>query len=158
VALAPAIPITLTPIMDAAPSSVPEEGITALPPPAVPVADAAATGASVPTLSALTRRMAGGAEDAFREFHAAWFQRLFRYVFVLMRGNEAAACDVTQETLLRVVRHIRAFEGGTSSGAGSPAWPAAPPPTTAARSPATGACWRSSPANPAALPRSLSWI
>lgn len=107
--MAPAHAILLTPIMDAAPSSVPEEGITALPP--SPIADAAAAGVGAPALSALTRRMAGGAEDAFREFHAAWFQRLFRYVFVLMRGNEAAACDVTQETLLRVVRHIRVFEG-----------------------------------------------
>ncbi len=93
--------------MDAAPSSAPEEGITPLPPLAVSISEAAAES----SLPALTRRMAAGAEDAFREFHAAWFQRLFRYAFVLMRGDEAAACDVTQETLLRVVRHIRGFGG-----------------------------------------------
>lgn len=91
--------------MDAAPSRVPEEGVSPLPP--LPVTGAGA----VTSLPSLTRRMATGAEDAFREFHAAWFQRLFRYVFVLMRGDESAACDVTQETLLRVVRHIRGFDG-----------------------------------------------
>lgn len=64
------------------------------------------------SLRSLTRRMAEGSEAAFREFHTAWFQRLFRYVFVLMRGDEHAACDVTQETLLRVVRHVRVFECG----------------------------------------------
>lgn len=100
----------LTLIMDAAPGSVPEEGVSPLPPLALPVAGSAAE-AGVPSLRDLTRRMAAGAEDAFREFHAAWFQRLFRYVFVLMRGDESAACDVTQETLLRVVRHVRGFEG-----------------------------------------------
>jgi RNA polymerase sigma-70 factor (ECF subfamily) len=99
----------LTLIMDAAPSSAPEEGVSPLSP--LPVVVAATGGTSVPALAVLTRRMAAGAEDAFREFHAAWFQRLFRYVFVLMRGDEAAACDVTQETLLRVVRHVRGFEG-----------------------------------------------
>lgn len=64
------------------------------------------------SLRSLTGRMAEGSEPAFREFHAAWFERLFRYVFVLMRGDEHAARDVTQETLLRVVRHIRIFECG----------------------------------------------
>lgn len=93
--------------MDAS-SSLPDDRVPALsalpsvaPPP--PVAESA-------SLPSLTRRMAAGRDDAFREFHAAWFSRIFRYVFVLMRGDEHAACDVTQETLLRVVRHIRAFE------------------------------------------------
>lgn len=54
--------------------------------------------------------MAKGEEEAFREFHAAYFGRLFRYVLVLMRGDEHAARDVAQETLLRVVRHVRRFE------------------------------------------------
>lgn len=61
-------------------------------------------------LAALTARMARGEEEAFREFHSAWFHRLFRYVLVLMRGDEHAARDVAQETLLRVVRRIRCFE------------------------------------------------
>ena len=54
--------------------------------------------------------MAKGDEEAFREFHSAYFGRLFRYVLVLMRGDEHAARDVAQETLLRVVRHVRCFE------------------------------------------------
>ncbi len=53
--------------------------------------------------------MAGGEDAAFAEFHAAYFPRLFRYVLVLMRGDEHTARDVVQETLLRVVRHVRVF-------------------------------------------------
>jgi RNA polymerase sigma-70 factor (ECF subfamily) len=70
--------------------------------------DASRTGSS--PVSALTRRMAAAEESAFREFHSAWFGRLFRYVIVLMRGDEHAARDVAQETLLRVVRHARQFD------------------------------------------------
>jgi RNA polymerase sigma-70 factor (ECF subfamily) len=73
--------------------------------PAMPTDEAGDAG-----LAALTARMARGEEEAFREFHGAWFHRLFRYVLVLMRGDEHAACDVAQETLLRVVRRIRCFE------------------------------------------------
>jgi RNA polymerase sigma-70 factor (ECF subfamily) len=54
--------------------------------------------------------MGKGDEEAYREFHAAYFGRIFRYVLVLMRGDEHAARDVVQETLLRVVRHVRRFE------------------------------------------------
>jgi RNA polymerase sigma-70 factor (ECF subfamily) len=61
-------------------------------------------------VATLTRRMANGDEEAFREFHSAYFGRLFRYVLMLMRGDEQAALDVAQETLLRVVRHVRRFE------------------------------------------------
>jgi len=64
-------------------------------------------------LGGLTQRMAAGAEEAFREFHAAYFARLSRYVLVLMRADDDAARDVTQETLLRVVRHVRRFENET---------------------------------------------
>lgn len=73
--------------------------------PAMPTDEAGDAG-----LAALTARMARGEEEAFREFHGAWFHRLFRYVLVLMRGDEHAARDVAQETLLRVVRRIRCFE------------------------------------------------
>ena len=54
--------------------------------------------------------MAQGEEAAFTAFHAAYFPRLFRYALVLMRGDEHAARDVTQEALLRVVRYVRVFE------------------------------------------------
>lgn len=94
-------------IMDAS-RMLPDEGVPVLAPSltAPPKVELSETD----SLHSLTKRMAAGSEEAFREFHAAWFPRLFRYVFVLMRGDEHAACDVTQETLLRVVRHVRVFE------------------------------------------------
>lgn len=62
---------------------------------------------AVSPVAALTRRLAAGEEAAFAEFHAAWAARLFRYVRTLLRGDEHAARDVWQETLVRVVRHAR---------------------------------------------------
>ncbi len=53
--------------------------------------------------------MAAGDEEAFREFHANYFDRLLRYLFVVTRGDEQAARDALQETFLRIVRHIRPF-------------------------------------------------
>jgi RNA polymerase sigma-70 factor (ECF subfamily) len=69
-----------------------------------------AAGSGEAAIAGLTQRMAEGAEEAFREFHAEYFARLSRYVLVLMRADDEAARDVTQETLLRVVRHVRRFE------------------------------------------------
>lgn len=53
--------------------------------------------------------MAAGEEAAFREFHREWFARIFGYCLMVMRGDHHAAKDVSQETLLRVVRHVRRF-------------------------------------------------
>jgi len=53
--------------------------------------------------------MANGDEEAFHGFHDLYFDRLFRYLFVVTRGDEEAARDALQETFLRVVRHIRPF-------------------------------------------------
>ena len=61
-------------------------------------------------VAVLTQRMAAGEDAAFAEFHAAYFPRIFRYVLVLMRGDEHAAREVVQETLLRVARHVRRFD------------------------------------------------
>jgi RNA polymerase sigma factor (sigma-70 family) len=61
-------------------------------------------------ISLLTRRLAAGDEEAFREFHDAYFDRLFRYQLVMARGDEDAAHEALQETLLRVVRHARPFD------------------------------------------------
>jgi len=58
----------------------------------------------------LTAGLAAGDEAAFREFHAAYFDRLLRYLLVILQGDEAGARDALQETLLRVVRHARRFE------------------------------------------------
>jgi len=54
--------------------------------------------------------MARGDEAAFREFHAAYFDRLLRYLFVVTRGDDDAAREAIQETFTRVARHVRAFD------------------------------------------------
>ena len=61
-------------------------------------------------IAALTALMKDGDEAAFREFHEAYFHRLFRYLYVALNGDAVAAQDVLQETLLRVVRHVRRFD------------------------------------------------
>lgn len=68
----------------------------------------------VSSVATLTRGLAVGDEDSFRAFHAAYFDRLFRYHLVITRGDEHAAQEALQETLLRVVRHARRFEDAES--------------------------------------------
>lgn len=63
-------------------------------------------------VAGLTRRMAAGDEDAFTLFHERYSDRLFRYLFVLCRGDEPLARDLLQATLLKVVRSIRVFDEG----------------------------------------------
>jgi len=58
----------------------------------------------------LTRRLAAGDGDAFREFHRLYFDRLYRLLLVITRGQEHEAQEALQETLLRVVRYVRMFE------------------------------------------------
>lgn len=53
--------------------------------------------------------MARSEDAAYGQFHAAYFNRLSRYILVLMRGDGTAAADVMQECMLRVVRNIRQF-------------------------------------------------
>lgn len=67
-------------------------------------------GESLSAMARLTARLAAGDETAFREFHAAYFDRLLRYLLVILQGDEAGARDALQETLLRVTRHARRFE------------------------------------------------
>ena len=59
------------------------------------------------SVTELTRRMGTGDDAAFTEFHRRYFNRMFRYAFVLCRGNEANAQEVVQEALLRVVRYVK---------------------------------------------------
>lgn len=54
--------------------------------------------------------MAENDETAFREFHALWCGRLWRYLVVATAGDEHAARDALAATLLKVVRHIRIFD------------------------------------------------
>jgi RNA polymerase sigma-70 factor (ECF subfamily) len=57
----------------------------------------------------LTRRMSAGDEAAYRQFYDAYYHRLSRYLLVVATGNEEAAAEALESTLLRVVRHIRVF-------------------------------------------------
>jgi RNA polymerase sigma-70 factor (ECF subfamily) len=61
-------------------------------------------------ISRLTTALAVGDEEAFREFHGAYFDRLLRYLIVVTRGDEEAARDALQETFTRIVRHARRFD------------------------------------------------
>jgi RNA polymerase sigma-70 factor, ECF subfamily len=66
--------------------------------------------AAASDIAALTARMARGDEEAFRTFHAAYFSRLLRYLFVVAQGDEEIAREALQSTLLRVARHVRRIE------------------------------------------------
>lgn len=46
---------------------------------------------------------------AWRTFYEAYFGRLWRYLLVVAAGNEDAARETLQATLVRVVRHIKVF-------------------------------------------------
>jgi RNA polymerase sigma-70 factor, ECF subfamily len=61
-------------------------------------------------IAALTGRMVRGDEAAWRDFYELYFNRLLRYLLVLVRGHEEAAREALQLTLLRVVKHVRKFD------------------------------------------------
>jgi RNA polymerase sigma-70 factor (ECF subfamily) len=61
-------------------------------------------------IAALTTGIRAGNENAFREFHRLYFDRIYQFLLVVARGNEDEARDALQETLLRVVRHVRKFD------------------------------------------------
>jgi RNA polymerase sigma-70 factor (ECF subfamily) len=64
----------------------------------------------VTDIPALTAGIRAGNEEAFRQFHALYFDRLYQFQLIVARGNEDEARDALQETLLRVVRYARRFE------------------------------------------------
>jgi RNA polymerase sigma-70 factor (ECF subfamily) len=53
--------------------------------------------------------MVEGDEMAYRIFHEAYVDRLWRYLLVVTAGNEDAAREALQSGLVRVVRHIKVF-------------------------------------------------
>ena len=61
-------------------------------------------------ISQLTAQMVKGDEMAYRTFYDHYFNRLLRYLLVVTGGREEAAREAIQQTLLRVVRHIKAFD------------------------------------------------
>lgn len=60
-------------------------------------------------VATLTRGMVEGNEMAWRAFHDAYFDRLWRYLLVIATGNEDIAREVMQVTFVRVMRHIKIF-------------------------------------------------
>jgi RNA polymerase sigma-70 factor, ECF subfamily len=66
-----------------------------------------------PTTSAIasmTRRLAAGEDEAFRQFQTLYFDRLYRFLLVVARGDETQAREALQEAFLRVARYARPFE------------------------------------------------
>jgi RNA polymerase sigma-70 factor, ECF subfamily len=61
-------------------------------------------------IASLTRRLAAGEDEAFRQFQTLYFDRLYRFLLVVARGDETQAREALQETLMRVARHARQFE------------------------------------------------
>ena len=61
-----------------------------------------------------TRRLAAGDEDAWRDFHARYFDRLHRFALVLCRGEESAAREAVQLTFIRAVRYMKRFDQETA--------------------------------------------
>jgi RNA polymerase sigma-70 factor (ECF subfamily) len=62
------------------------------------------------TVANLTQRLAAGEDEAFREFHARYFDPLYHFLLVVCRGREIEAQEALQQTFLRVVRYARVFE------------------------------------------------
>jgi RNA polymerase sigma-70 factor (ECF subfamily) len=61
-------------------------------------------------IASLTRGLVAGEDEAFREFQSLYFDRLYRFLLVVARGDETQAREALQETLMRVARHARPFE------------------------------------------------
>lgn len=61
-------------------------------------------------IAALTRGLAAGNEEAFCDFHARYFNRLYQFLLVVARGQEDEAREALQQTFLRVLRYARVFE------------------------------------------------
>jgi RNA polymerase sigma-70 factor (ECF subfamily) len=61
-------------------------------------------------IALLTKQMAAGDEEAFRQFHSLYFDRLYQFLLAVARGQEQEARDALQETLVRVARSVRRFD------------------------------------------------
>lgn len=53
--------------------------------------------------------MSAGDEAAYREFYDAYFDRLSRYLLVVVHGDEHAMREALQGAMVRVARHVRVF-------------------------------------------------
>ncbi len=61
------------------------------------------------SIGRLTRAMADGDESAWRIFHDAYFDRLWRYLLVVAAGDEEAAREALQGAMIRAARHVKVF-------------------------------------------------
>ncbi|MGO8699716.1 MAG: RNA polymerase sigma factor [Limisphaerales bacterium] len=74
------------------------------------LAETRETPRALEAVAVLTRQMAAGDEEAFRQFHELYFDRLYQFLLGVARGQEQEARDAVQETLVRVARAVRPFE------------------------------------------------
>jgi RNA polymerase sigma-70 factor (ECF subfamily) len=61
-------------------------------------------------IARLTRRLKAGDDDAFREFHEKYFDRLYQFLLAVTGGKDDEAQEALQQTLLRVVKYVRIYE------------------------------------------------
>ena len=59
----------------------------------------------------LARRLRNGDESAFEEFFAEYFPRVYRFARVRLTGDDDAAEDVAQTTLIRALAKIDTYRG-----------------------------------------------
>ena len=62
-------------------------------------------------IPALTRAIQRGDQAAFERIYRAIFAPLYRYLLVRSGGREQDSQEALQETLLRVARHMKRFDG-----------------------------------------------
>jgi RNA polymerase sigma-70 factor (ECF subfamily) len=60
---------------------------------------------------ALARRVIAGDESAFDEFFAGYFPRLYRFALARLGGNDDAAEDVVQQTLITAIDRLATYRG-----------------------------------------------
>jgi len=60
---------------------------------------------------ALAHRLLAGDDSAFEEFFTDYFPRLYRFARARLAGNEDAAEEVVQSTLIRAVRKLDTYRG-----------------------------------------------
>ncbi len=60
---------------------------------------------------ALARRVTGGNAAAFEEFFREYFPRLYRFTLGRVGGDEAAAEEIVQRTMCRVMRKLPGYRG-----------------------------------------------
>jgi RNA polymerase sigma-70 factor, ECF subfamily len=76
----------------------------------ISVAEVQTNASTTNAIASLTRRLAAGEDEAFRQFQALYFDRLYRFLLVVAHGDETQAREALQETCLRVARQSRIFE------------------------------------------------